>query len=114
MKYHIQNIPNYPLNGNHLECVIEMPFAIYKGVDPFWYTDKNGKEHKYGGKTHPDKRWVCGLRPSGGNVILESIFYIKAHKDLDKILAYCKKKYIKSLKMELKRIEKEVEKLEQA
>lgn len=113
--YCIDTIENYPDDGKHLECSIDLPFQIRKGEDGYYYK-KKGKEYKYnlfkGNKI--DDRWICwidrdelGVTPS-----LVKIFEIQVGKDLDKIVDYCYSIYEKSLQLELKRlaiIKKELE-----
>jgi hypothetical protein len=103
--YTIETLPNYPDNGKHLECYIDLPFNIRKGEDGYHWKDKKGNEHTYNlnksGKV--DERWIVHLSRFC-NTSLEEIFEIKVNKDLDKILSYCLRIYKKSLTMELKRI----------
>lgn len=107
--YCIYAIPNYPDDGKHLECIIDLPFEIRKGEDGYYYK-KKGKEYKYnlfkGNKI--DNRWICWLDKSreGVNPSLIKIFEIQVGKDLDKIVDYCFNIYEKSLQLELKRLKK--------
>jgi hypothetical protein len=107
--YHIETIKNYPNNGNHLECHIDLPFQIRKGEDGYHYRDDKGVERKYNmfkteGKI--DDRWIVhidGDKP-GYNPSLKMIFNIMVSKDLDKIIAYCIMMYEESLNLELQRV----------
>lgn len=111
MRYHIKTIKNYPDDGNHQECHIDYPFFIRKGADGYYYRNKKGKELKYNlNKDYRriDKRWIVHLKEKANSSLCE-IFEIKAHKDLDVIIKYCEKIYLKSLKMEIKRLQKEME-----
>lgn len=113
MKYYIKTIKDYPDNGKHQECVVDYPFVIRKGEDGYYYKDKKSIEHKYNlNKDYNkiDNRWIVHLK-EGANLSLIKIFEIKAHKDLNIILEYCKKLYLKSLKMEIKRLENEIKDL---
>ena len=106
----IRNIRIYPDDGKHQEYITKLPFTILKGVDPFRYSS-NGKdmyyndEKKWGNRV--DNRWIA-LTNASANPSLKFIFKAKLSKDIDKVLEYCKKTYLKSLKLELKRIEKEI------
>ena len=108
----ISTIENYPEDGKHQQCDTGLPFCIRKGEDGYYYNVK-GIEKKYnifkGDKI--DDRWICHLTESA-NESLEQIFQIKCNKDLDSILEYCKKTYIKSLKLEIKRMTTEIKSLE--
>lgn len=110
MKYNIVTIKDYPDNGSHQQCYTDMPFCIRKGEDGYYYK-VDGVEKKYniykGGVI--DKRWICNLKEDFSNESLDKIFKIKCHKDLDVILEYCRKLYVKSLRMELVRITKQIE-----
>ena len=117
--YYIDTIANYPDDGKHQECFIDLPFQIRKGEDGYYYK-KKGKEYKYNlndinnDKRKVDDRWICwidsdreGVTPS-----LVKIFEIQVNRDLDKVVDYCFKVYRKSLNMEFDRlvkIEKELE-----
>lgn len=102
-------IKDYPDDGKHLECDIGLPFEIRKGEDGYFWIDKHGKEKSYnvfkGGKI--DDRWIVHLTKKA-NPSLMKIFEIKINKDLDKIIDYCVQLYIKSLKMEIARLTKEL------
>jgi len=102
-------IPNYPDDGNHIECEIELPFEIRKGEDGYFWNDKNGKERSYNifKSDKIDDRWIVHLTEDA-NKSLQQIFEIKVNKSLDKIIDYCITVYVKSLKMEIKRINKEL------
>lgn len=111
--YAIYVIKDYPDDGNHLECDLSLPFQIRRGEDGYYYRDKKGIERKYniykGDKI--DDRWIVHLHSNEGsedglNPSLVKIFHIMVDKDLDKIIDYCFSVYEKSLRMELKRIEK--------
>jgi hypothetical protein len=106
--YHIETIKNYPDNGKHLECFIDLPFQIRKGEDGYYYNDSRGVERKYNMLKGDgiDKRWIVhidGDKP-GNNPSLERIFNIMVNKDLDKIIAYCIKVYEKSLNLEMQKL----------
>ena len=115
--YNIKPIKNYPDNGKHLECKIDLPFLIRRGEDGYIYTDKNGVEKLYGMEKKKDgsyihktdSRWIVHIDGNGNgkgiNKCLEGIFEIMVNKDLDKIVDYCFKIYEKSLKLELLRLE---------
>lgn len=109
-QYTITTIRNYPDNGKHQECHIELPFDIRKGEDGYHYKNKKGIELKYNlykSKNITEKRWIVHLARQT-NESLERIFEVKTNKDLDKIIKYCVKIYEKSLKMEMKRLKKEL------
>jgi hypothetical protein len=106
--YYIETIKNYPNNGKHLECHIDLPFQIRRGEDGYFYRDGNGVERKYnmfkGDKI--DERWIVhinGNKP-GYNQSLEKIFNIMVSKNLDRIISYCIKVYKSSLDLELQRV----------
>lgn len=102
--YIIDTLENYPDNGKHQQCWIELPFEIKKGEDGYYWMDKNKVEHPYNMfKENIDDRWIVHLAPDANQSLLE-IFEIKVNKDLNKILQYCFKVYRKSLKMELDRL----------
>jgi len=110
MRYYIKTIKNYPDNGKHQECFVDFPFLIRKGADGYYYRNKKGVELKYNlDKNYKiiDKRWIVHLKDTANSSLCE-IFEIKVHKDLDVIIKYCTKVYLKSLKLEIKRIEKEL------
>jgi len=103
----ITNLKNYPINGKHQECLINLPFKITKGEDQFYWNDKKGNEHKYNifkNANKIDQRWIVFLKKDYCNPSLKKIFEIKVNKDLNKIIDYCFKIYQKSLKLELKRL----------
>ena len=109
MKYKIKTIENYPDDGKHLECFIPLPFQIRKGEDGYYWKDNKGNEHAYNifeDENRVDDRWIVHLRPEELNPSLIKIFEIKVNKNLDEILKYCIDVYRKSLKMEMKRIDK--------
>lgn len=106
-QYMITNLADYPDTGEHQECFINIPcFSITKGHDCFFWKDKNGEEHSYNNyKTTVDKRWIVTLNESEASSSLKEIFEIKTSKDVHKIIEYCVNLYRKSLKMELAKIE---------
>lgn len=109
-QYIIETIEDYPDNGSHQECYIGLPFEIRKGEDGYHYINRKGKELKYNiykSETKVEDRWICYLT-EGANQSLESIFEVKVNRDLDVIIKYCVQKYKKSLKLEMKRINKEL------
>ena len=112
MEHSIVTLKNYPDNGKHQRCVTGLPFNISKGHDGFYYTDHTGLERKYnmfkGDKI--DDRWIVFLKKKA-SPSLKKIFKMKLSKDLGKILDYCEKMYIKSLKMEIKRLTAELKEL---
>jgi len=98
-QYSITTIKNYPDDGRHQECWINLPFQIRKGEDGYYWRDKKGKEHKYNLSKDINKidgRWIVNLEDDA-NYSLKQIFEIKVNKDLEKIIAYCVKLYLKSL-----------------
>jgi len=107
--YSISNLTTYPQDGNHQECFYLSAFEIRKGEDGYFYHDKKGNEKKYnllkGDKI--DDRWIVNIKEEA-NESLKEIFEIKVHKDLNVILNYCADIYKKSLKMEIKRLQKEL------
>ena len=114
-EYTITTIKNYPDNGEHQQCNLPMPFEIRKGEDGYYYKDKKGEEKAYNlhpatkaGKWKPTKKWICHLKPEA-NESLKSIFATKESLKLDTLVEYCTKLYVKSLAMEIKRINKEFE-----
>ena len=114
MNYKISTIKNYPDDGNHQVCEIGLPFCIRKGQDSYTYNDKNGKEKHYNNfksANKVDSRWICHLKENASESLSE-IFEIKCNKKLEVIINYCVKTYIKSLKMEVKRIKLELENME--
>jgi len=108
IEHDIFNLRNYPDDGNHQECFTDLPFKITKGEDGFPYHIK-GKEYQYN-KSGKDQRWFCELGDEYISPSLEEIFEFRVHKDLNIILEYCRKLYVRSLKMEMKRLKKEFEK----
>lgn len=100
----------YPDNGKHIEVITDMPFYISKGEDPFYYY-VGKKEMCYNGGDKTTTKWLCRLTPES-NISLRKIFEIKVTNNVENAYRYCKKMYIKSLKMELERICKEIEKYE--
>lgn len=109
----IISIDNYPDDGNHLECVLDLPFEIRKGEDGYIWLDKNGVEHKYNMyKTDHriENRWIVHLRRDANNSLNE-IFEVRMNKDLNKIVKYCVTLYLKSLEMEKERVQKEFQSL---
>lgn len=106
-------IDNYPDDGNHLECVLDLPFEIRKGENGYIWLDKNGVEHKYNMyKTDYwiENRWIVHLRKDA-NDSLNEIFEVRMNKDLNKIVRYCVKLYLKSLEMEKERVQREFQSL---
>lgn len=112
MVYSINTISDYPDNGKHMECEISLPFDIRKGEDAYEYTIKGISKmyNVFKSETKIDDRWIVHLKEQS-NESLEKIFEIKLNKDLYVILSYCKKIYIKSLKMEIKRIQLDLKKI---
>ena len=109
-QYYISKIENYPDNGRHLQCWIGLPFQIRKGEDGYRWKDRKGKEYKYNLYKNEDKideRWIVHLEDSASES-LQDIFDIKVSKDLDKIIKYCVRLYLKSLEMEAKRVRSEL------
>lgn len=113
--YTIKTIKHYPDDGNHLECDIGLPcFEIRKGEDGYYWRDRKGDEHKYNmfkDENKIDDRWIAHLTDSA-NYSLKKIFNPKISKDLDKVIEYCYKMYVKSLKLEIKRLNIEISKYE--
>lgn len=110
-KYDITVIENYPDDGNHLECFIPLPFQIRRGEDGYYYYDKRGVERKYNlfkSENKIDDRWIAHIDGDapGANRSLREIFHIIVDKDLDKVVDYCIATYEKSLKLELKKLER--------
>jgi hypothetical protein len=108
-QYNIITIQDYPGDGKHQECYINLPFQIRKGEDGYCWMDKKGKEHKYnlyedGNKV--DDRWIIDLT-NDASFALEDIFEIKVDKDIEKIIQYCVNIYRKSLEIELERVRNE-------
>lgn len=111
IEHSIYNLKDYPDDGNHQECFMDLPFKVTKGEDAFIYTIKE-KEYTYN-KSGNDQRWFCNLKYELDFYVspsLEEIFEFKVHKDLNIILEYCRKLYVKSLKMEIKRSKQELKK----
>lgn len=109
-QYKIKNLKNYPENGKHLECIINLPFEIKKGEDGYYYYDKNGQQHKYNLFDDPDKvddRWIINLSENSSLYFVDKFFEIKTSKDLDKLVGYAAKTYIKALQSEINRVKKE-------
>lgn len=109
-EYCIKTIKNYPDNGKHQECWINLPFQIRKGEDGYYWTDNKGNEHKYNifnDENKIDQRWIVHLTEDA-NHSLENIFEINVSEDLDEIIRYCVRLYKKSLEMELKRLHDEL------
>jgi len=109
VQYNINTIQDYPDNGKHLECFINLPFQIQKGEDGYCYIDKRGIERSYNlfkTKDKIDDRWIVHLTEKT-NQSLNDIFEIKCHKDLAVIIKYCVKIYVRALKMELERMKTE-------
>ncbi len=112
IKHVIETLEYYPDNGKHLECLVDYPFQIRKGEDGYYYKDRKGKEHSYNiYKTdRTTNKWIVHLTEQANPSLVE-IFDIKVNKDLDVILKYCVDIYKKSLKMEIKRLEKELKQI---
>ena len=112
LDFTIETLINYPDNGKHQFIKCDYPFNISKGHDGFFYTDHTGLEKKYnmskGNKI--DDRWILFLKKKA-SPSLKKIFKIKVNKDLGKVLEYCEKMYISSLKMEIKRLTAELKEL---
>lgn len=107
MKYEVRTLKNYPDNGKHQVCKIDLPFDITKGEDGFYWVDKNGVQHKYNlfsTKSKVDDRWIATIKEGVLNPSLIKLFDTKVHKDLNVVVDYCKKTYIKSLNQELQRV----------
>lgn len=100
-------LKDYPDNGKHLECEIGLPFEIRKGEDGYFWTNKKGRECSYNMGDRTDNRWIVHLT-ADANISLKKIFEIKMNKNLDKIITYCVNLYVKSLKMEIQRLTKEL------
>lgn len=114
IEYKLLTMYQYPDDGNHLECWVDVPFnfpfEIRKGEDMYWYTDRKGKEKVYNGYKSDkiDKRWIVNLFTEEASASLNEIFDIKVSKDLNKIIKYCIDIYKKSLVMEEARIQQEL------
>lgn len=113
MGYPITTIKNYPDNGKHLECFFNSSFQIRKGEDYYTYKDKKSKVREYNplSKKEIDDRWIVHLTKTA-SISLKMIFDTMVNKDLEVIIAYCKKVYKISLELELERIKDELKKLE--
>ena len=110
IKRRIGNLKNYPQDGNHLECYTSLPFNITKGQNGFYYMDSKGNEktyNKYKSDEVIEKRWIAELKPNP-NKELEKLFFIKCSTNLDLVIDYCTKIYIKSLELQLKNIREEL------
>ncbi len=102
----IKNLKTYPQDGKHQECIIAgLPFDISKGRDSYTYLNKKGKETWYGGPSKTSDKWICHLTEQANNSLFE-IFEIEQSKDLDKLVNYCIDLYIKSLSMEIQKVNK--------
>ena len=106
----ITTITDYPDDGKHQECYIGLPFDIRKGEDSYQYIVKGVKKMYNSSKSTNkiDDRWIVHLEKGCGNKSLKNIFEIKLNKDLNKIISYCRKIYMRSLEMEIKRIQTEL------
>lgn len=109
MQHAIVTLKNYPDNGKHQRCETIYPFDISKGMDGFYYNNSKGEEQKYNMFVSEkiDERWIAFVEKKA-SPSLKKIFKTKLHKDLNVILEYCDKLYIRSLKMEIKRLRKEL------
>lgn len=109
MHHPIYTITDYPDDGKHMEYETSLPFEIRKGEDAYQYTIKGVSKmyNTFNSQSKIDDRWIVHLKNTASES-LESIFEIKLSKDLEVIIHYCKKLYIKSLKMELVRIQLEL------
>ena len=113
LDYNITTIEHYPDDGNHQQCNVDEPFCIRKGEDGYTYKDKNGISKEYNlrytktGKFILSKNWICHLT-EGASESLQEIFNIRENRNLDVILKYCTKLYIRSLKLEIERINMEL------
>ncbi len=107
IKYEIYNHGDYPQTCEHQICETILPFKIEKGCDSFVNVPIHGKVITYGidkkGNYKTDKRWLCELS-DGANPSLEKIFVVQCHTNLEKILKYCTRIYLKSLRMEIERV----------
>lgn len=107
----IQRLKDYPDNGKHQECVIDLPFEIRKGEDGyFWYEGDVEKSYNFLKGDKIDQRWIVHIDNGHTkvNASLKAIFKIKLSRDLNVILKYCLNLYVKSLKLEKKRISEEI------
>lgn len=111
MKQVIENLKYYPQDSNHQKCTLydvssnELPFQITKGKDAYWYADEKGEEHFYGNKSGvPDKRWIVHLKDFA-NPSLRTIFKIKTSRSLETLVKYCRKLYLRSIDMEIRRLQ---------
>lgn len=107
----IRNIKTYPNNGKHQIVVTDLPFSITKGLDTFYYYRK-GKEYCYNNGKETTTKWICQLKDDA-NVSLKRIFEIKVTKTVEAAFEYCEKLYIRSLKLEIERLKKELKNYEQ-
>ncbi len=86
---------------------------IKKGVDSYVYLANYGekysketeKEYKY--KKDVNKNWIVHVEEEA-SISLKKIFKVRQFKSLDVLIEYALKKYYKSLKLELIRINKEI------
>ena len=112
-------IINYPDDGNHQNCFIDMPFfQIRKGEDGYAYNTKKGVGKHYNlhpnpkrGEWKPTKMWIVNLH-SNSSDNLERIFEIKTSKSEDILIDYCQKVYVKYLKAEIKEMQEELKDLQ--
>ena len=102
MSYTVINTDTYPKNGKHQTCLTGLPFDIQKGEGGYYYKVK-GVQKKYNLGKKVDERWICHLEDYA-NHSLQRIFEIKVNKDLDEIVKYCVKLYLKSLQMEREKV----------
>ena len=106
LQHDIIHLESYPKDGNHMRCLIDLPFDITKGRDGFSYTDKKGNRLYYNNKKHTDTRWIILLASDdrGVNKSLSKIFEPRCSYNIDIILKYAHYIYRKSLKLEVQRL----------
>lgn len=103
--YTIRPLKNYRDDGNHLECVVDLPFHIVKGVDPFTYYDKNNKLRTYNGGKDTTKKWIITLNSLGmESQYLRENFHEKEALDPLTLVKYAIRVYKKYLKEESVRV----------
>lgn len=93
-KLFVANIEHYPKNGEHLEIIglCDFPFEVTKGLDTFYFTDKNGTEHK-----STSYLWYCDFMP---DLNIDT----KGFKTPQKAIEYGFRQYKKWLNQQLKKL----------
>ena len=101
--YQIKNLKTYPKTGEHQYVEFLLPFSITKGMDEFWYIDKDGNEKCYNcsNTEKTTKQWIIFIE---NNTIskLKDVFEVRTSNNVEVLIKYAIRVYKKALKEELK------------